>query len=193
MSKRTQSVSRRRQPQTLRRTPGFTLVELVMTIAMAAILLSVAVPSFQEAMRTNRIAALTNELSTSLQLARSEAVSRGRRVTVCKSDDILATSPACDSSADWQDGWLVFLDSNGDGDRNTSTGSTETLLRISQPSSDTVVITSNGFPDNVRYLADGSIWPVTNNRSICIAISDKVRAIVIEPTGRLSIKNGTCP
>ncbi|MEE4379215.1 MAG: GspH/FimT family pseudopilin, partial [Candidatus Competibacteraceae bacterium] len=81
---------------------GFTLLELMVTMAIAAIVLTVAVPSFQGIILNNRIASHTNDFASSLNLARSEAVKRARRTVLCKSSD----GATCDtSSAGWEQGW----------------------------------------------------------------------------------------
>ncbi|HEY0661789.1 MAG TPA: GspH/FimT family pseudopilin [Lysobacter sp.] len=86
---------------------GFTLVELMVTLAVAAILLALATPSLAELLRRNRIAAANNELVTALNVARAEALRRGRPVTVCASAD----QRSCAASTNWATGWVVFEDS----------------------------------------------------------------------------------
>lgn len=86
---------------------GFTLLELIITIALAAILLGLAVPSMHTFIQNNRISGQTNELVAALNLARSEAIKRGRGAWVCASADPDAENPACSGNDDWDDGWLV--------------------------------------------------------------------------------------
>lgn len=90
----------------MKRSRGFTLVELMITLALAAIILSLAVPGFQDIIRNNRAATQANELVAALGLARSEAVRRGARVSLCPSTD----QASCTGGTDWADGWIVFLD-----------------------------------------------------------------------------------
>ncbi|MBK1647898.1 GspH/FimT family pseudopilin [Rhabdochromatium marinum] len=173
------------------RCQGVTLVELVMTLAIAAILLAIGVPSFQNITATNRIASLTNELRGALQLARSEAVKRGRTVTVCKSDDITDSTPTCNASANWQDGWVVFVDTNNDG----SLDSGEIPLRLGQPSIGSAVITtSTRFNDFLRFQPDGRAQGADNfsNGSINVCIASNQRSIIINNIGRIKIETGTC-
>lgn len=88
---------------------GFTLVELMITLAIAAILLTIGVPSFNTLMQNSRLTTSTNDLIGALNLARSEAVTRELRVTVCKSAD----QATCNTSVTgWQQGWIVFTDEN---------------------------------------------------------------------------------
>ena len=180
---------------------GVTLIELLVTLSVALILLGVAVPSFQNVIRINRIAALTNELSSALQLARSEAVTRGTRVTVCKSADPLAASPACSSSANWQDGWLIFVDPNNNGTLDTG----DLLLKVNKPSianaNITVKNTTTNFANYVSFIATGtsrgyddSTDPdiLSNGGTLSICIAPELRDITLTNIGRLFITKGTC-
>jgi type IV fimbrial biogenesis protein FimT len=83
---------------------------MMVTVTVLAILLSIGIPSFSDVIRNNRTAAATNNLVTSLNLARSEALKRGVPVTVCPANDA-ATPTDCDGNATgWDKGWLVFSD-----------------------------------------------------------------------------------
>lgn len=88
---------------------GFTLVELLVTIAVAAILISLAVPSFRVFIQNSRIATQTNDLVTDISFARSEAIKSGATVTLCTS----AAGLACDGGGNWSAGRLVWVDTNG--------------------------------------------------------------------------------
>lgn len=103
-----------------RESAGFTLTELLIVIAIAGILLTFAVPSFTETIQNNRMAVQINELHASLSYARSEAVMRNGTVTVCRSSN----SASC--AGDWHDGWIVFADTNLDGDADVG----EEILRV---------------------------------------------------------------
>jgi type IV fimbrial biogenesis protein FimT len=93
-----------------KRTQGFTLMELMTAIAVLAILASFGVPAFTNMVRNSQIAAESGNLVTALTLARSEALKRGVRVSVCGA----AGADACTEAVDWSDGWLVFTDDFGD-------------------------------------------------------------------------------
>lgn len=83
---------------------GFTLVELVVTIAVGGILVALAVPSFRTFIQNSRLTAQTNSLVTSLDYARSEAIKRDAAVSVCAAD---ANATTCNGSATWSTGWIV--------------------------------------------------------------------------------------
>lgn len=98
--------------QDRRRQRGFTLIELMVVVALIAILLTIASPSFSELMHRNRLAGASNELIASLQLARSEANRRGVRTVLCRSADAMAAEPTCTTSNGNWEGWIVFVDNN---------------------------------------------------------------------------------
>ncbi len=109
---------------------GFTLIELMVTIALAAIILTQAVPSFNSLVQNNRLISQKNEFISTLNLARSEALKRATRVTVCASTD----QATCDTT-DWEQGWIVFSDRNGDMVLDAGTGAClateDCLIRVS--------------------------------------------------------------
>jgi type IV fimbrial biogenesis protein FimT len=83
---------------------GFTLIELVVTVLILAILVTVGVPSFSDATLGSRLGSYANELVTSAYLARSEAMKRNRPVTLCTSTD----GTSCAVSGGWEQGWIVL-------------------------------------------------------------------------------------
>jgi len=91
------------------RSAGFTLVELMIVVAVAAVLLAVALPSFQSVFRSNRVATATNEVIATLSLARGEAIRNARGAAVCPSVD----GETCGD--DWTAGWIIWADNDGDG------------------------------------------------------------------------------
>jgi len=156
---------------------GFTLIELLVTMAVLAITLAIAVPSFQDFARSNRIASATNNLVSALALARSEAVKRATRVTV--------------ASADWAGGWKVFVDGGTVGDP-----SGDTVLRVYQPnagSAPTITPDAN-FASYISYLPSGESMGNggSGSGSFQICSGGVARVVSIINTGRVSTSSGAC-
>lgn len=82
---------------------GLTIIELLVTVVIVAILFAVAVPSFRNASLGSRLSASANDLLASVQLARSEAIKRNVAVTLCASSD----GASCAASGGWEQGWIV--------------------------------------------------------------------------------------
>ncbi len=93
------------RPRVLTQPLGYTLVELLVTIALASVLLSVAVPSFRNLTVSNRLTTQANEFVAAIALARSEAIKRNASVTLCRASNATATACAA-ASGDWTD-WIV--------------------------------------------------------------------------------------
>lgn len=107
----------------LRQRAGFTLVELLVVLAMAAVLAVFSVPSLVSFIQRNRVESEVSAMMRSLQLARSEAIKRGQPVSVCASRD----GARCLGENVWRDGWLVFVDRDADGEVDTPTDATDLL------------------------------------------------------------------
>jgi type IV fimbrial biogenesis protein FimT len=91
---------------------GFTLLELMITVLIAAVLLALAAPSFQSQIRNARLSTANKDLMAALMFTRSETIGRSDFVSICQSDP---NSVGCASSGGWEQGWVVFVDSNADG------------------------------------------------------------------------------
>jgi type IV fimbrial biogenesis protein FimT len=131
---------------------GFTLMELMVTVSIAGILMFVAMPSFKTSISGNRLTTYANELVTSLNLARSEAVKRGISVSVRKVDTDSSTNLS--AGANWENGWDVFTDTDSDGKFEAG----DTLIRTheSLPANFTLR-GNNNFVNFIRYTPMGAI------------------------------------
>ncbi|MBK1710538.1 prepilin-type N-terminal cleavage/methylation domain-containing protein [Marichromatium sp. AB32] len=134
-----------------RRLRGVTLIELMVTLAIAVILLSLAVPGFQHLLQDSRLTGLTNSLSASLQQARVESLSRGQTVAVCATGDADADQPTCTITTDWADGWLVFVrdDADATGVKTDIDGdgrADDRLLKVVRPFGAATLTASGGDP-----------------------------------------------
>lgn len=158
--------------------PGFTLIELLVTIAIAAIVLTVAVPNFITFVQNNRLTAQANDLVTALNYARSEAIKRGVRVTVCSR----STDTACAGANDWSTGWLVFVDADGDG----TVGGAQ-VLQVRQPIESGNTLTSAAAFQRVTYQNTGFSGFAGTLRLCDARGTASARAIVVSPQGRVRI------
>ncbi|SEJ23685.1 GspH/FimT family pseudopilin [Nitrosomonas eutropha] len=159
---------------------GFTMVELMITISIASILLAVAVPSYQSLMRESRLTAQANELMTALHYARSEAVKRGGRITICKSSD----GATCNDGS-WQDGWLVFSDAGTAG----AVDSDDEILRVFPKLSGGITVNGFGFGNWISYLPNGRSQ--TGRFELCNQASG--RDVVVNNSGRPRVvKDSPC-
>jgi type IV fimbrial biogenesis protein FimT len=179
---------------------GFTLVELMVTIAVLAIILSLAVPSFQQTLASSQLTSVTNDLYTSLMQARTDATRQGVRMTVCKSN---AAHDNCDTTAstNWNVGWITLAD----GTRTTASPSVdtgETVTYVAQATIPAIVITGNGdLAKYVSFGADGKSRDmnggfVTGRMRVCStssALTDTARSreLTMNIAGRITITKGT--
>lgn len=166
---------------------GFTLIELMVTIAVLAILLSVAIPNYQNMVLTNRMAAQANQVITALNYARSEAVKRGTTATVCSTSG----GAACAGSTNWSTGWMVFADANGDG----TVGVDEAVLRV-WPALNTGNTLNTGTRLRITFTSTGFATGYADTFRLCDTRGKAdARAIVINAMGRSYVEKGTasCP
>ncbi|TVZ40121.1 type IV fimbrial biogenesis protein FimT [Alteromonadaceae bacterium 2753L.S.0a.02] len=118
----------------LTRQRGLTIIELMVVIAIAAVLMTIAVPSFEESSTKSEIRKGVNNLLSDLAFARSVAITRSQSVSLCASDT--AGAQTC-GTGDWNEGWLAFIDSNEDGALNNG----EEIVRIGSAIGNRVAIT----------------------------------------------------
>ncbi|MDD5033548.1 MAG: GspH/FimT family pseudopilin [Methylococcaceae bacterium] len=174
---------------------GFTLIELMVTLSVAAIVLTLAVPSFESSIQKNRLATQSNQLITALNLARSEAIKRGVQVTVCKS----ANGSACTTSGGWEQGWVVFVDNTQVAGNVAGTiDGTDQNLRAFGPLSGKGSLSGGGnFGKWIAYLPSGisrgDTGLANGTFSLCSGgTSNKGKSILINNTGRVRVEDTTC-
>ena len=136
-----------------RDTQGFTLVELVVAMAVAAILLGVAVPSFVSVVSDSRLRAAIEPVRFALMHARSEAVKTSRLVTVCPR----ASATTCGN--DWKRGVLVFVDSNASDTESIAVrDATDPIVRDAPAGSADVTVVATGSADRQAASATTRNW-----------------------------------
>lgn len=170
------------------RAAGLTLIELLVTIAIAAILAGLAAPSFRELLASNRLRSHASAMLSSLLLARGEAIKRNGRVVLCKS----ATGTACTTDGGWEQGWIVFADGNN----NAALDAGETVIQRQAALGDGLRLTGNDKIENyVSYGAMGESRTTagafqSGTFTLChlSASGGKAREISLSATGRPAIK-----
>jgi len=170
---------------------GFTLVELAVTIAVLCIVLSIATVSFKDMIWSNQVNTAANDFITALSFARSEAVTRGQVVTVCRStnadiaDNAATPVPSCntDAGSGWETGYIVFIDSNGDGLRETG----DELLRVFPGADGNVTLVGNAnVDDNISYAGTGFFPPGVGNGTVVVRNDKRTINVVLSANGRVT-------
>lgn len=160
---------------------GFSLIELLIVIAIAAILFGMAAPSFSALLQGNRLTAHINHLVSDLNYARSEAVKRNRNVILCKSLDGMN----CATTSPWEKGWLIFADNDKDGRHDSA----EPILGGRHAQGHNISITYGAFPYHSRnyvlyyptgYSLGNGTFTICDSRG-----NDYAKALVLYKTGRL--------
>lgn len=165
---------------------GLTLVELMVTIAVVAILAAVGIPMFQRVIHTNNAASGVNDLVTALQMARASAASRGVRTVVCPRDPSTLTC-----GTDWDNGWLVFADADKDGVLDSG----EPVLRAWEAGKGrSYTVSASAIPFlPTGELPDSVTAPVTLQLDIAEGTGDhQVRCITLSANGLVRHAEGSC-
>jgi type IV fimbrial biogenesis protein FimT len=168
------------------RQKAFSLIELMVTVGIAGIVLSIAVPSMSEFIKNERLTTATNTLISDLMLARSKALEMNQPVILCPSSNLTS----CSSTSNYEDGWIVGVDGDNDG----SIGSTD-LIKVQQAIGKDVYIKDGGLKAIVfnekGFTPD---YDSADILSICDSRKDNhSKAISFSPTGRINRKGSpTC-
>lgn len=165
---------------------GFTLIELIVTLTIAVILLTIAVPSMSRVIQANRLTSAANELIGDLALARTEALKRGTNTGVCKSS---GGATCAGSGTAWGSGWIVFVDV----DQDRAWSASDILLRTREPlPPGTAVTASTGSNNPIIYGQQGQALQGIDTYTFCNATIGKARSIELITTGRFRMTEGSC-
>jgi len=163
-----------------KRQNGFTLLELIITLAVIAIL-SVTLSSVSASfISSNKVSAAVNKIASDMSYARTEAISRNQNVELCKTLDGIT----CSRTNQWEKGWMIFVDEN----RNRRREANEERLKH-QPAVGTVNITYRGTGSShyIRFRSDGATG-VNGTFAFCAdSIGDNKKALILFRTGRLRL------
>lgn len=168
---------------------GFTLLELLTTLAVAGILLLIASPALYGMVRSYRLTTAANDLVGAANLARSEAIQRGSRVTLvaCNWQE---SSGSCAAGSQWRDGWALIV-----GPEEGSTDLTVTsanLLRLFAPLAADIAMSrpANGY---LSYTRDGRAlkWDgFPQNQTVTLSAGDRSHEVIINRLGRVRSQKG---
>ncbi|WP_371375180.1 GspH/FimT family pseudopilin [Thalassotalea aquiviva] len=159
---------------------GFNLIEAMVTVAIAAILSGVAMPSFLEMISSNQMSSQANEIHRSIVIARSEAIKRGQDVTVCA---INASQDNCDLSKGWDQGWIV---------KEANNNGALSIISVHPALTDnyTLLGSHTGLNSQITFSPSGTA-STSGHLVLCKnnQISQFTRSIFINRFGKVSVKN----
>ncbi|WP_082087120.1 GspH/FimT family pseudopilin [Teredinibacter purpureus] len=175
------------------RQKGLTIPELMIGIALLAILTSFAVPSFTGLMRRQELNAQLSLLTSTLAFVRNEAVTRQENIVFCGSPN----GSSCTSGTDWSDGWLVYVDTDDD---NILDPSEIVLRRGGESGGRSTLNVVTATPQVIKYNSSGeagigvSTVYLCSGSAISGADTDKSRTLSVSNVGSVRVAMGaTCP
>ncbi len=187
------------------RNKGFTLTELIVTIAIFAVIVGLAVPGMQTLITSNRVSNFANEFNAALIYTRSEALNRNMCVVMCIAADTNAPDPVCSPDlTDWNNGWIIFANpTNAAGTTGCDTGSNPAvlpvgseLLQVYAGDKNGPKLSSNGNNaiQRIMFTARGTLPFVAAARSFTMntgsngtPANSPVKTLTLDVAGRLTI------
>jgi type IV fimbrial biogenesis protein FimT len=165
----------------MKKETGFTAIELMVTLAVAVVLITMAIPAYNTFVQNNRITAQANDLVTAINLSRDEALKRRTTVTICSSAD----GSTC--AGNWHDGWIVFTDANAD----STVNGTDQVLRVWGALTGGATITTT--PAALRYSQIGLVnTGAVFQLRIPGCTGNLARDINVSVTGQPSVSHSAC-
>lgn len=157
-------------------TRGFTLIELMMVVAVTAVLLGLAVPSFNALIERQRLVATQNHLMAGFHYARSLAVSTRAQAVICPSSDGLN----CQAGGVWDSGWMIYVDRNRNGRRDAD----EVPQRVERQPSGLRVRSSASRPQ-AMFRPNGGSGASNLTLRLCTETGRALGTLVLNNSGRL--------
>lgn len=165
----------------MKKETGFTLLELMVVVAIVGILMAFGMPALQDFIKNDRLSSQINALVGHLAYARSEAVLRSQQVGLCASSDMTSCS-----GTNWAGGWILYVDADSSSDYNAAT---DTILRVQQALSGNNTTLTSTVGIGPQFLYDNRGYAVVGNTgsfSLCDdRLESKMKSITISNTGRV--------
>ena len=174
---------------------GFTLYELLITVLIVGVILTVAIPNMQDFTRNSRMTSTANDLHAAFHLARSESSRAKTNITVCASANSMTAAANCGGT--WDQGYIVFVDTDGDLNR---AGATETVLRAHGPIADGVMLAVANDATFFSFASTGLGRTIVGNPSVSQIVmcddrgnitasggASASRLFIVTPLGRATI------
>lgn len=182
----------------LKNQKAFTLVELLVTVAVVGVLIVVGIPSFKEQVSNNKSKALNEDFVTRLNQARYEAVKRSARVSICASSNSTTATPTCTGS--WTEGYILFVD--GATSDASSTASVGTILgAVAKADPKAAIEVKNGATavSFIRFTSVGTLARVSNSANpltiktyLTGCRGEGVNVLTLGLAGMISTKREAC-
>lgn len=173
----------------MKRLSGFTVVEIMVALAVGILIITIGLPAFTSLMSSNQMVTYANDLVGSIRYARNSAANGNDSVTICASND---DQTGC-SGTDWNNGWLVFVDEDDGNDLDVG----EEILRVKSihPSERSFLVFDSGTPATIRFNPSGentagTVLSLTFKKNNCYA--NQARTITVSVIGRPSIEHVAC-
>lgn len=164
-------------------------MEMLVTIALLALLISLAIPTMGETLRSWRRDSATRSIMTSLQLARTESIKSSRQVVVCPSSN----GTACVAANEWRNGWLVFVDDGAGTPSNANNqvlNLNERILQVVTAPGGIASMTTSGGVQLMQFLPNGLMVTTATTLTVTptgATTSTKVDKIGVSRVGRVNV------
>jgi type IV fimbrial biogenesis protein FimT len=176
------------------RLTGFTLIELLVVVAIAAILVSLAVPSFTAILKKRAVQSASLALVSDMRYARSEALRRSMSVSICSLAANSTNTCSAAGAANWANGWMVFSDVSAVTPKVFDTTDGSEIVRVQQPLTNVASISSTvptNDPQGFTFEAHGRARPSSNVTFIVTPVgtvpANTVRVVCISSQGRVRL------